>query len=469
MTTSKFSVVIPTMWRYEPFVEFLKELVTCDQVDEIILINNDTARTPNAQILSHKKIKTYAFGRNIFVNPAWNFGVHVSSNDSVCILNDDVKFDLGLFERVAAVLNEHTGVIGMCPGLPEFGQPAFTDGMINVVPWQGEHTFGFGCLMCIHKSWWTDIPDGLAVYYGDNWIFDACLVRSRPNYLITNIELYTPYASTTTSVATREMLDTEAVVYRDSFDKFRNGIYHESTLKHQLTSEHKNQQPEGITVVVPTMWRHAGFLDFAEDFLQLDCVEHLIIINNDETRTPVHAVLSSDKVTMIGHGRNIFVNPAWNLGVNSSKTPIVCILNDDLNFDIRLFRRVSKFFKPGMGAIGLSNGIQEYGQTPLTDGMIQFEPFNGQACFGFGNLMFVRQETWRDIPPGLDIFFGDNFIFDHNYFAERSNYFIVNMFHHHTASTTVNEVAQLNADPDLFDREQAIYLEVKSKIINKTL
>jgi glycosyltransferase involved in cell wall biosynthesis len=457
------------MWRYKPFVEFLSQLVSCDQVDEIILIDNDTARTPNAQILSHKKIKSYNFGRNIFVNPAWNFGVHVSRNDSVCILNDDVSFDLRLFDRVAAVLSEHTGAIGMCPGLPEFNQPPYTNGNIDVVPWQGEHTFGFGCIMCIHKSWWTDIPDGLAVYYGDQWIFDACMVRGRTPYLITNLEQYSPYASTTSSVATREMLDTESVVYQDSFDNFRNMIYVESTLKHSLSLEHARQQPERITVVVPTMWRHGAFLDFAQDFLQLDCVERLIIINNDETKTPIHPILSSDKVTMIGHGRNIFVNPAWNLGVNTSETPIVCILNDDLNFDIRLFQRVSRFFKPGMGAIGLSNGIQEYGQTPLTDGMIQFEPFNGQACFGFGNLMFVRQETWRDIPPGLDIFFGDNFIFDYNYFAERVNYFIVNMFHHHAASTTVDEIFGENTHRDLFDRENSIYAAVKSKIIDKTL
>ena len=469
MTPSKFSVVVPTMWRYEPFVEFLTQIVACDQVDEIILINNDTARTPRAQILSHKKIKIYDFGRNTFVNPAWNFGVHVSRNDSVCILNDDLFFDLRLFERVAAVLSEDTGVIGMCPGLADFNQPTYTDSNIKISPWQGEHTFGFGCLMFIHKSWWIDVPDSLDIFYGDNWIFDSCTVRNRTNYIITNIEHQTPYATTSGTLSTDDLVNAEHGAYISAMDNFIQMIHPESKMKYKLIQEHANQQPERITVVVPTMWMHGAFLDFAEDFLQLDCVEQLIIINNDESRTPVHSVLSSDKVTIIGHGRNIFVNPAWNLGVNASQTPIVCILNDDLNFDIRLFNRVSKFFKSGMGAIGLSNGIQEYGQTPLTDGMIQFETFNGQSCYGFGNLMFIRRDTWKDIPPELALWFGDNFIFDYNYFSGKTNYLIVNMFHHHAASTTVNELARTTLDPAQYDREKTAYAVVKNKMIDKSL
>jgi hypothetical protein len=229
------------MWRYEPFVEFLTELVTCDQVDEIILINNDTAQTPQAQILSHEKIKTYAFGRNIFVNPAWNLGVHVSRNDSVCILNDDVKFDLGLFERVGAVLNEHTGVIGLCPGLPEFSQSAYTDSNIKISPWTGEDMYGFGCLMFIHKSWWIDIPDGLSIFYGDNWIFDSCTIRNRTNYTISNIEHYTPYSVTSRPMATDTLVATEYDVYLKGMNDFAQMIHPESTLKYKLLQEHNSK------------------------------------------------------------------------------------------------------------------------------------------------------------------------------------------------------------------------------------
>jgi len=468
MSDSKFSIVIPTMWRYEPFVDFLVKLVDYDLVDEIILIDNDNTRRPSADVLNHSKIKNYDFGRNIFVNPAWNFGVHISKNNNVCILNDDVSFDLRLFNRVGAVLSEQTGVIGICPGLDEFKQPPYRDGSIDVIPWRGEHTFGFGCLMCVHKSWWDDIPDGLDIYYGDNWIFDSCLVKGKTNYFITNIDMHTPYASTTKEVGTSTKLDHESVLYKQTFNDYKNRIFVESKLKYQLEEEHADKQPQRITVVVPTMWRHAAFLDFVNDFIDLDVVENLIIINNDSSRTPNHPVLKNPKIKIFDFGKNIFVNPAWNLGVNSSNSNIICILNDDLNFDIRLFNRVAKFFKPNMGALGLSNGIAEYGQTPLTDGMISFEPFRGQACFGFGNLMFVHKKHWRNIPEGLDIFFGDNFIFDYNYFNQRENYFIVNLFHHHSASTTVNEIRIGDSNDSFWQRENAIYSLVKDKLIKKT-
>ena len=230
-----------------------------------------------------------------------------------------------------------------------------------------------------------------------------------------------------------------------------------------------NEKHQPITVVVPTMWRHSPFLDFAQDFLELNVVEHLIIIDNDISRRPNHPVLTNSKITIFEFGKNIFVNPAWNLGVNNSKTNIVCILNDDLNFDIRLFNRVSKFIKPDMGAIGLSNGIAEFGQTILTDGMINFEPFHGQICEGFGNLMFVHKSTWKDIPDGLNIAYGDNFIFEQNLYNNRTNYFIVNMFHHHAASTTVKEVLKDKDVKDVFWlRESLLYKDIKAKLMNRT-
>ena len=230
-----------------------------------------------------------------------------------------------------------------------------------------------------------------------------------------------------------------------------------------------NEKLQPITVVVPTMWRHPPFLDFAQDFLELDVVENLIIVDNDISRRPNHPVLTNSKIKIFEFGKNIFVNPAWNLGVNNSKTDIVCILNDDLNFDIRLFNRISKFIKPDMGAIGLSNGIADFGQTTLTDGMINFEPFHGQSCEGFGNLMFIHKSTWKDIPEGLDIAYGDNFIFEQNLYNNRTNYFIVNLFHHHKASTTVNEILGSKDVRDVFWlRESLLYKDIKSKLINRT-
>jgi glycosyltransferase involved in cell wall biosynthesis len=164
MSNEKFSIVVPTMWRYAPFVSFIKDLLKFPLVDEIIIINNDQANTPVDDVFADDRIKLVSFGQNIFVNPAWNFGVGISRNKQVCILNDDIIFDVKLFYRINEMDLASTGVIGICPGHKEHGQPEFVNGSINIVPWQGEHTLGFGCLMFIHQDWWTDIPNDLKIY-----------------------------------------------------------------------------------------------------------------------------------------------------------------------------------------------------------------------------------------------------------------------------------------------------------------
>jgi hypothetical protein len=158
---------------------------------------------------------------NIGVNPAWNLGVEIASSDRVCILNDDVVFDHKVFSRVDSVLSETSGVVGICPGVAEFNQPPFETGLVRILPWGGQHTYGFGCLMFVHRSWYIPIPKGLNIYYGDNWIFDTCMARGRTNYIITDSFFYTPFA-----VTSRHLQDVEGIhsveqpLYRAAFDQF---------------------------------------------------------------------------------------------------------------------------------------------------------------------------------------------------------------------------------------------------------
>lgn len=222
-----------------------------------------------------------------------------------------------------------------------------------------------------------------------------------------------------------------------------------------------------ISVVVPTMWRFEPFTDFLENIARLSCVDDIIVINNDRTRTPNHPVLEHPKVKMLDFGTNIYVNPAWNIGVAASKNNKVCILNDDLIFDLRLFLKVDQFLTDDMGVIGLSEGLAEYNQTPFTNGVINFEPFTNQNCWGFGELMFVNKSHWVDIPAGLEIGFGDVFIFEQLLFRGYTNWFITNMKFYHKGSTTQKEVPRPEAEQRLA-REQAIYNQIRPYLINQT-
>ncbi len=207
--SEKFSVIIPTMWKYEPFCRFLEQLVTVDLIDEIIIINNDSKNTPINEILENSKIKLHNFSENIFVNPAWNYGVWVSKNDKLAIINDDIEFDIKLFERVYDYVIPQNGVTGII-----YNQ--YTNFDINISPYTDDND-GFGTCMFIHKNNWKDIPKNLKVYYGDNFIFDNNFFNGRTNYIITNIKYFSKMAATTSLVVSGEIasegLDKEGEYY----------------------------------------------------------------------------------------------------------------------------------------------------------------------------------------------------------------------------------------------------------------
>ena len=232
-----YSVIVPTMWRCaDDFVAFLTQLVEYPLVGEVIIIDNAAAAAPDTMI-AHPKIRRFDHGENIYVNPAWNFGVEVSQFDRLCIANDDISFDLALFDRLQELLTPAAGVFGLCPGDPLFDHPPVTDGAINILPWTGQHTHGFGCLMFLHKSNWATIPAELKIYYGDNYVFDWQLANQRTNYLITNLRFSTPFAATTSDTTiTGGFLERESEFY--------------AKIKPFMTSKPQDNSPP--PVVLPT-------------------------------------------------------------------------------------------------------------------------------------------------------------------------------------------------------------------------
>lgn len=217
-----------------------------------------------------------------------------------------------------------------------------------------------------------------------------------------------------------------------------------------------------ISIIVPTMWRYEPFLDFAQYLLRMDVVSELIIINNDNQRTPNNPILKHPKVRMLDFGRNIFVNPAWNVGANVAREDILCFLNDDLQFDLRLLYKIVDFIRPDMGAIGLMTGDVNHGQVPVTTGDIDVIPYVGQNCIGFGELMFVHRNAWVDIPEGMNIGMGDIFIFEHSLFHKRQLYFIANMFHYHKGNTTTKEEPSASAEARI-KQEAAVYKKIRGQ------
>jgi hypothetical protein len=227
-----FSLVIPSMWKYPPFFQFLEDLLRLELVDDVILIDNNELHRPSlSHLFNNPKLRmpytSYTQpGTNIGCNAAWNLGVERAKNENVCVMNDDIIFDIRAFYRANFHLSEAKPLIGMSAGDPKHGQPPVTDGTIDLTQWKpGMHTHGFGCLFFVRKSWWIPIPDGLFNYFGDNWAFDTTLIRRKPVHLLTNFMYSTPFAQTMKDFPNnQEMLMKEHRIYYNALDEWKKTL-----------------------------------------------------------------------------------------------------------------------------------------------------------------------------------------------------------------------------------------------------
>jgi hypothetical protein len=179
MSGNKFSVIIPTMWYSDKIHRHLLNLNDCQEVGEIILIDNNTSLKPT-YLDSITKLVYLPQEKNIFVNPAWNLGVRTSGYQNLCISNDDIEFDTDIFSWMEDNMNE--GVAGMWTGnyYGENGDKPYEREPIVGRPW------GWGCLYFIHKDNWVEIDERLKIACGDDFLIR--FVKGG-GYMIKNMDL----------------------------------------------------------------------------------------------------------------------------------------------------------------------------------------------------------------------------------------------------------------------------------------
>lgn len=183
---NKFTVVIPTIWKSEFLYEMLPKYSQSEYVGEIILIDNASELNKKLDFpkLVHIKEK-----ENTFVNPAWNKGTYLSKYENITIANDDLLFDVDEYYFYFSQLLElndfkNLGFIGSHSKNYELdkSENACFEEYDNKT-----NKGGWGCLFSFHKSNWKPIPDGLKIWYGDNWIHMVC----RPILHLVGIKIQT--------------------------------------------------------------------------------------------------------------------------------------------------------------------------------------------------------------------------------------------------------------------------------------
>ena len=157
------------------------------------------------------------------------------------------------------------------------------------------------------------------------------------------------------------------------------------------------------------MWKVEEFPKQLLEYAKCPSVDTIIIIDNNYQNRPE---VTHSKIHFACFGVNTFVNPAWNEGYWRSRSELICILNDDLIVDNKLFELVLER--------GVEKGeILGFDPSP-TDSEFEVEFLTldhnrpvGTQWYGFGSCMFMRRDTYKVIPELYQVWFGDDYLCHH--------------------------------------------------------
>lgn len=178
MTKNSIDIVIPTMWRHNQFTDYLKRYQTYDNINHIYLIDNDHTRCPKDLSITDNTTRVW-YGRNIYVNPAWNEGYYRSRADILCLLNDDIWVESEIFDYMAELDFTDIDLIGVhlrgsVDNYHIVEHPDRREELIklNVNKTQpiGGQSYAFGVCMFIPRNRYRVIPSLYQIWFGDDYL-----------------------------------------------------------------------------------------------------------------------------------------------------------------------------------------------------------------------------------------------------------------------------------------------------------
>lgn len=86
------------------------------------------------------------------------------------------------------------------------------------------------------------------------------------------------------------------------------------------------------SVIIPTLWKPATFPTLLRNLDTCDAVSEIVLVDNAPSAKP-EGLPQLTKLVHLPQEENIYVNPAWNLGVQHATSEKICICNDDVLFD----------------------------------------------------------------------------------------------------------------------------------------
>lgn len=179
---NKIDLIIPTMWRCEKFIQALNSYLENDSIQNIFLIDNDYNKRPK-NLLPHEKLTIINYGKNIYVNPAWNEGYFRSKADVLGILNDDITVGHDIFIFMKNLDFSEVDIIGvhLKGTIDNFNITHHEDRKEELIRLRvnksqpiGGQSYAYGVCMFIKRSSYRVIPSLYQVWYGDDYLIQRC-------------------------------------------------------------------------------------------------------------------------------------------------------------------------------------------------------------------------------------------------------------------------------------------------------
>lgn len=180
-----------------------------------------------------------------------------------------------------------------------------------------------------------------------------------------------------------------------------------------------------FSIIIPTMQKDKDILfKLLDELVECSCIGEIIIIDNSLKGLSY----SSNLIKIITPKENLFVNPAWNLGVKEAKFNYIGILNDDIIFPKNFFEQVYNFISnTECGLIGLDklerSKKNDFNTYP-DNATLSFEAIE-ERLYYWGSGIFGLKENFYNIPEEMKVWCGDDYLFKMNKDNNKQNYKIV--------------------------------------------
>ena len=216
-----------------------------------------------------------------------------------------------------------------------------------------------------------------------------------------------------------------------------------------------------FSIIIPTMQKDTDILNMLLKELADDSIVGEIIIVDNSLKEFCY---NSDKVKVIVPKKNLFVNNAWNLGVEKAKYDYIGILNDDIILPKNFCEQINNFLSQNskIGLCGLDTTIlyntdkSEFSNYPENSALV-FVPINNDVYIKhWGSAIFGKKENFYRIPSNLKVWCGDNYLLKTNTDNNKICYSVKN--------AQIKHLGSLTCDNPFFDKIKAQDIYNYSKI-----